>query len=117
MSHTSCITPRVAIGLIGCTLALATFTIAAQAHEYKAPPEPTITHQPSDTGSEKVGPTGEVVLDVDESRKKLHAQHHPHTPIMTRVIPGAFQKTKLTNIRDYALLKGDLDVINPGPGE
>lgn len=91
--------------------------LSVDAHEYKAPPEPKITHQPTETGTEKIGPTGEVVLSVDEARKALHAQHHPHTPIMTRRVPGAFQKTKLTNIRDYALLKGDLDVINPGPGE
>ena len=75
------------------------------------PPEPTVTH--SGEGIEH----GELILDVDEIRKNLHAQHHPHGVLETRRVPGEFTPPAMTEISDFALKKEDLVVINPGPGE
>lgn len=108
---------RIAGAAIVALIAVAGLTGSVRAHEYKAPPEPTINHQPSDTGAVRIGPTGEVILPIDEARRQLHAQHHPHNPIETRRVPGPFVKPDMKEVRDFALLKSDLDVINPGPGE
>ena len=32
-------------------------------------------------------------------------------------VPGPFQPPAMTDVKDFALSKSDLDVINPGPGE
>ena len=87
-------------------------TLAATA----LPPAPTITY----TGPAEEGvrlENGEVIEDIDAARLALHAQHHPHTPIQHRALPGPFDLPPMTSIEDFALLKDDLLVINPGPGE
>jgi quercetin dioxygenase-like cupin family protein len=83
------------------------------------PPPPVVNHKPSDAKpGEKISDGGEVVLAVDEARRHLHAQHHPQIRVLeTRMVPGPFQAPGMTDVRDFALSKKDLDVINPGPGE
>ncbi len=39
------------------------------------------------------------------------------TLLETRRIPGRFEPPAMKSVRDFALSKSDLDVINPGPGE
>ena len=80
------------------------------------PPEPVVTYRGSETDQERVE-HGEVIIDVDEARLALHAQHHPHGVIETRRIPGSFEPPAMTEVADFALSKDDLVVINPGPGE
>lgn len=87
-------------------------TLAATA----LPPEPTVTYTGPTEENARVE-HGEVIEDVDEARRALHAQHHPHTPIESRSLPGPFELPEMTSIQDFALLKDDLVVINPGPGE
>ena len=58
-----------------------------------------------------------MILSVDEAKKQLHAQHHPHAVLETRRIPGPYKTPTMTEVKDFALSKDDLDVINPGPGE
>jgi len=60
---------------------------------------------------------GELILGVDETRAALHKQHHPHKVLETRKVPGTFQPPAMTEVKDFALSKSDLDVIHPGPGE
>lgn len=60
---------------------------------------------------------GELIVDVDETRRALHAQHHPHGVLETRRIPGDFDAPSMDKISDFALSKDSLVVINPGPGE
>ena len=79
------------------------------------PPEPAVTY-PRGAGTERVE-HGEVILDVDEARKKLHAQHHPHGVLETRRLPGTPQPPSMTSLEDFAVPKRKLVVINPGPGE
>src|SRR5580765_6100967 len=83
------------------------------------PPPPVVNHKPSDAKpGEKISDGGEVVLAVDEARRHLHAQHHPQIRVLeTRMVPGPFQAPGMTDVKDFALSKKDLDVINPGPGE
>ena len=80
------------------------------------PPEPVVTYQGGEIEQGRVE-HGESIVDVNEVRLALHAQHHPHGVIETRRIPGTFEPPSMTEIRDFALSKSDLVVINPGPGE
>jgi len=79
-------------------------------------PEPIVTYKGGDITEGRVE-HGELIIDIDETRRALHAQHHPHRVLETRRIPGAFDAPAMTEISDFALSKDDLVVINPGPGE
>lgn len=81
------------------------------------PPEPVVTHSASAAQPGQRIEHGELILDVDEARKRLHAQHHPHKVLETRRVPGLFQRPAMSSVKDFALSKKDLAVINPGPGE
>ena len=81
------------------------------------PPEPVVNHSPSDAQPGQRIEHGELIFDVDEASGQLHAQHHPHKVLETRKVPGPFQPPAMTDVKDFALSKRDLDVINPGPGE
>lgn len=81
------------------------------------PPEPTVTYSPEDAKKGETIAHGERISAIDEARKKLHAQHHPHGIIETRSIPGSFKPSAMAAVSDFALKKEDLVVINPGPGE
>ncbi len=81
------------------------------------PPEPVVNHSPSDAQSGQRIEHGELILDVDEATRQLNAQHHSYKVLETRRVPGPFQPPAMTNVKDFALSKGDLDVIHPGPGE
>ncbi len=80
------------------------------------PPEPVVTYRGGENDQGRVE-HGEIIVDIDEARRALHAQHHPHGLIETRRIPGSFESPPMTEISDFALSKEDLVVINPGPGE
>jgi quercetin dioxygenase-like cupin family protein len=90
---------------------------AAQARSPSLPKSPTVTYQSGNgTGTGRVE-HGELILDVDAERKKLHAQHHPHGVLETRRIPGTSPSPGMKSLEDFALPKDKLAVINPGPGE
>ena len=105
----------ISIASLACTQAPAP---APQPTEEPKPtllPEPVVTYKGGEPGQRVEH--GEVILDVDEARKALHAQHHGHGVIETRRVPGTFVPPTMTEISDFALSKDDLPVINPGPGE
>ena len=81
------------------------------------PPEPVVNHLPSDGQPGQRIEHGELILDVDEAKRQLNAQHHSYKVLETRRVPGPFQRPAMTDVKDFALSKSDLDVINPGPGE
>ena len=81
------------------------------------PPEPIVSYSESDAAAGQRVEHGEVIADVDEARRLLHEQHHPHGVVETRSIPGSFRPPAMESIGDFALSKDDLVVINPGPGE
>jgi quercetin dioxygenase-like cupin family protein len=81
------------------------------------PPEPVVTYSASAAQPGQRIEHGELILDVDEAKRLLHAQHHPHKVLETRRVPGLFQRPAMTSVKDFALSKKDLAVINPGPGE
>lgn len=85
-------------------------------HERQLAPEPIVTYNGSEISDGRVE-HGELIVDVDEARRALHAQHHPHGVLETRRIPGDVTKSPMEDVGDYALSKDDLIVINPGPGE
>ena len=80
-------------------------------------PEPVVTYSSTDAQPGQKIEHGELILDIDAARKQLHAQHHPHNVIETRRVPGKFQPPTMKSIKDFAVAKKDLPVINPGPGE
>lgn len=84
------------------------------------PPEPVVTYTDAEMGELPKGQRlehGELILDVDDAKKALHAQHHPHQVLYSGKLPGQFQPPSMTSVRDFALSKDDLVVIHPGPGE
>lgn len=106
----------VALVLPGCSPA-PTPPPAPVAAKPALPPEPVVNHAPSDAQPGQRIEHGELILDADEARRKLHAQHHSHKVLETRRVPGPFPRPAMTEVGDFALSKSDLDVINPGPGE
>ena len=114
---------REILGALSLTLALLGCSPPSTppAAEVKAkaalPPEPVVNHSPSDAQPGQRIAHGELILDVDDARRQMHAQHHPHKVLETRKVPGPFQPPAMTDVKDFALSKSDLDVINPGPGE
>ena len=80
------------------------------------PPEPVVNHSPSSAQGQKIE-HGEHIVDVNEATRKLNAQHHSYKVLETRRVPGPFQSPAMKDVKDFALSKSDLDVINPGPGE
>src|SRR6185503_18570707 len=81
------------------------------------PPEPVVNHSPSSAKPGERIEHGERILDVDEEHKRLNAQHHSYKVLETRQVPGPFTNPAMKDVKDFALSKSDLDVINPGPGE
>lgn len=103
--------------LVGCVVFANAFVHPSSAHETQvSQPEPTVTYKEGDAGEGRVE-HGETIIDVDDARRALHAQHHPHGVLETRRIPGAFETPAMAEISDFALSKDRLIVINPGPGE
>jgi quercetin dioxygenase-like cupin family protein len=81
------------------------------------PPEPIVTYSAAAAQPGQRIEHGEWIIDVDEARRRLHAQHHPYGVLETRRVPGLFRKPDMKDVADFALPKRDLPVINPGPGE
>lgn len=111
------------MGLLGIAVTLGACSPAeppplteAQARP-RLPPEPTVTYSPSDAQPGQRIEHGELIGDVDNARRLLHAQHHPHRVLETRSVPGLFQPPAMKSVQDFALAKKDLVVVNPGPGE
>ncbi|TPW10815.1 MAG: hypothetical protein FD129_1818 [bacterium] len=102
--------------LLGCSTASSPPPMEAKAKPLLLP-EPVVNHSSADAQPGQRIEHGELLLDVDETRQGMHAQHHPHKVLETRKVPGTFTAPPMTEVRDFALSKGDLDVINPGPGE
>lgn len=96
---------------------LSCYQAESGAERLSLPLEPTVTYSNNDARPDEKIDHGERISDVEEIRKKLHAQHHAHTPLETRSIPGDFETPEMSSVNDFALLKEDLVVINPGPGE
>jgi quercetin dioxygenase-like cupin family protein len=108
-----------AVVVTGCSPAPAPPPSPAAAAEAKPPlpPEPVVNHSPSDAQPGQRIEHGELILGVDDARRRLHAQHHSHKVLEVRRVPGPFTRPAMTEVKDFALSKSDLDVINPGPGE
>ncbi len=81
------------------------------------PPEPVVNHSSSDAQPGQRIEHGELILDVDDAKRQLNAQHHSYKVLETRRVPGPVRRPAITDVKDFALSKSDLDVINPGPGE
>jgi len=102
--------------IAGCSPAPTSRPVAVAAGAAQ-PPEPVVNHSSSDARPGQKIEHGELILDVDEAQRQLNAQHHSYKVLETRKVPGDFQAPAMSDIKDFALSKSDLDVINPGPGE
>jgi len=104
------------VALLGCSQS--STPPAAEVKTAEAPPpEPVVNHTAADAQPGQRVEHGELILSVDEAHRKLNAQHHSYKVLETRQVAGLFNKPAMTDIKDFALSKSDLDVINPGPGE
>ena len=81
------------------------------------PPEPVVNHTAANAGAGEKIEHGELILDPDETHRQLNAQHHGYRVLETRRVPGPWTPAPMKDVKDFALSKSDLDVINPGPGE
>jgi quercetin dioxygenase-like cupin family protein len=105
-----------ALVLLGCSSPSAPRSAEVRAKPVLLP-EPVVNHSPSDAQPGQKIAHGELILDVDDAKRQLNAQHHSYTVLETRRVPGSVQRRAMTDVKDFALSKSDLDVINPGPGE
>lgn len=115
---------RALIGLFGLSLVLLWFSLAAAPPRtadvktrHVLPPPPVVNHWPADAKPGEKIEHGELIVNVDEENKQLNAQHHPYQVLEIRRVPGPVKPAAMKDIKDFALSKSDLDVINPGPGE
>ncbi len=107
----SCVAVLVLVGLAAC---------ASKSKPYSAadvPPPPVLTYSSPDAEEGQRIEHGELIIDVNEERKKLHAQHHPHGVLETRRLPPKFSAPAMDSVADFALAQDQLVQINPGPGE
>ena len=107
----------VVVGIAACEETPGPEPTTSSQEARKRPPEPVVTYTESDAAEGERIENGEVIVDIDEARRQLHAQHHPHKPLQTRRLPGVFQPPLMESLEDFAITKDDLVVINPGPGE
>ena len=105
-----------ALVLPGCSKAPDGYSAESKARAAQLP-EPVVNHAPGDALPGQRIAHGELILDVDDARRQLNAQHHSYKVLETRRVPGQVPRPEMKEIRDFALSKSDLDVINPGPGE
>ena len=108
-----------AVGLAGCSRAPVppVQEVRTEPTRPARPPEPVVNHSPSDAQPGQKIAHGELIVDVNDATRKLNAQHHSYKVLETRRVPGTVQKPAMKDVKDFALSKSDLDVINPGPGE
>jgi quercetin dioxygenase-like cupin family protein len=111
------VTLVLALTLVGCAQAPAPPPAAQAEAKPVLPPEPVVNHTSADAGPGERIEHGEVIATPDDAARKLNAQHHPYQVLETRRVPGKFERPAMKDVKDFALSKSDLDVINPGPGE
>jgi quercetin dioxygenase-like cupin family protein len=105
-----------ALVLLGCSRAPASPPAEVKAKAV-LPPVPVVNHSSSDAQPGQKIEHGELLVDADEASRQLNAQHHSYKVLQTRRVPGPWQPPAMKDVKDFALSKSDLDVINPGPGE
>jgi quercetin dioxygenase-like cupin family protein len=110
------------LGVVGLALVLlASARASAQsspgAKAKALPPPPVVNHTAKDAQPGERIEHGELLVAPDETTKKLNAQHHSYKVLETRRVPGPIGRPAMKDVKDFALAKADLDVINPGPGE
>jgi len=103
--------------LLGCSASSAPPTTSEAKAGPILPPAPVVTYAASHEQPGQKIEHGELIADVEEATRQLNAQHHSYKVLETRRVPGSFQPAAMTDVKDFALSKSDLDVINPGPGE
>ena len=67
------------------------------------PPPPVVTYSAAEAGQGRRIEHGELIVDVTEERKKLHAQHHAHGVLETRRLPPGFEAPGTDVVEDFAL--------------
>jgi len=60
---------------------------------------------------------GELITNIDNARKLLHAQHHSLSPVARLSLPTKYSKSEISSVEDYALSLDELVLVHPGPGE
>ena len=111
------VTLVLALTLVGCAQAPAPPPAAQAEAKPVLPPEPVVNHTSADAGPGERIEHGEVIATPDDAARKLNAQHHPYQVLETRRVPGPWQPAAMNKVSDFAVKKGELDVIHPGPGE
>jgi hypothetical protein len=114
---------REIVGALGLTMVLlwcstATAQTPADGKTKPAPPpEPVVNHPPSDAQPGQRIEHGELILDVDEETRQQTGRELGHMAREARKLPGPVTRPAMKDVKDFAVSKSVLDVINPAPGE
>ncbi len=93
------------MALVGILVFVGLKSVEAQEKASTLPDEPIVTYFPEDAKTgERIAHRDEISA-IDQVRKKLHAQHHPHDMIKTRSIPSDFNPSAMASVADFALKK------------
>ena len=103
--------------LTSCSVKKTETTTAEVKTKPALPPEPVVNHTAANAEAGQNVDHGEWIVAPDKAHQELNAQHHSYRVIETRRVPGPWTPAPMTDVKDFALSKSDLDVINPGPGE
>jgi len=105
-----------ALVVLACSTASAPRLADAQAKPLP-PPEPVVNHSASDaTGNQRIE-HGELILDVDVETRQATGRQYGYMAREARRVPGPVTRPAMKDVKDFALSKSDLDVIQPRPGE
>ena len=93
------------MALVGILVVVGLKSSEAQDKASTLPAEPIITYFPEDAETGETIAHREEIRAIDQVRKQLHAQHHPHDIIKTRSIPSNFNPFAMESVADFPLKK------------
>ena len=93
------------MALVGILVFVGLKSSEAQDKASTLPAEPIVTYFPEDAKTGEPIAHRDEISAIDQVRKQLHAQHHPHDMIKTRSILSDFNPSAMASVADFALKK------------
>ena len=104
-----------ALVLLGCSKARGWLLEEAKARAALLP-EPVVSHSPGDALPGQRIEHGELILDVDDARRQLNAQHHSYKVLETRRVPGQVRRPEMKDDQGLRALEERSGRHQPGAG-
>lgn len=93
------------IALVGVFVVVGLKSSEAQSNSPTLPAEQIVTCFSDDANTVETIAHREEISAIDQVRKQLHAQHHPHDIIKTRSIPSNFNPCAMASVADFPIEK------------